>query len=89
MNLIYLKGIHSPLILTRFTRNGSTELQSFVWHKLSKHIFTIFTVSGVTAVRSHHGVMSSVPDIITLKIKRIIFWSIPIENQLETRFGQF
>ena len=66
--------------VTQFLRNGSTKMQSFVYHfvenfkllqendvvekkNVVENLFTIFTVSRVTAVRSDHGVMSYIPDI--------------------------
>ena len=63
----------SKIWLTQFLRNGSTKMQSFVYNfvynfvenfyllhdvKKCQNIFIIFTVSGVTAVRSDHGVIS-------------------------------
>ena len=57
--------------VTQFLRNGSTKIQGFVEFcrkcqallRKCQIFFIIFTVSGVTAVRSDHGVMSYIPDI--------------------------
>ena len=47
--------------VTQFLRNGSTKIQGFV-----------LTVSGVTAIRSDHGVMSYIPDIGTYLLFHIL-----------------
>ena len=67
-------------LLTQFLRNGSTEdiksciLLSRIFQALTRcqKNFIIFTMSGVTGVRSDHGVMWSILYIGTLRFKQVL-----------------
>ena len=67
--LFFRKYWKFDFVNLKFVRNGSTELQSFVYHFVGNFklfyktikifFFVIFTVSGVTSVRCDHGVVWS------------------------------
>ena len=68
----FFKKIYQKFdFVTQFLRNGSTKTHSFVYHfvenfkLLHENVkrFSKVSLSGVTDVRSDHGVMSYIPDI--------------------------